>query len=517
MVVWLVYIVSAIISLYASWKVSWILLGIDVLAFALLFYFMYTLYIRSNQTVASKDVSVEDKDEIVSEMAQVTTKLVEESEKLKVDVDTLSTSTEKLREAQVLLGESVKDIEDATRILSGHMEVLDKYADISKSAADDTRRASSVLEEIGIKGQNIIGKMAESIEKIEKADKLNREMVERLSQRSKGLMSLLGTIEEIAKKTKLLALNAAIEAARAGEAGKGFAVVADEVRQLADKTHETLGKIETVLKEMDEAIQSVMESSNVISEDMKYVKDISGEAMSSFSSMIDNVSLVKDSIMQMLDVASKTMDISEDIGSSVSLVVKAKDNLITQSQVLDSVIESIENGAKDVLDSVNITADVVSKTAEKVFSEYEGKVRERIEPFVDRAMDVVKAYYDKYKRGEMSETQAKEGAKGELRRMKKGSLYIFVNNDRYYSVVNANRSLEGNNLEHITDPAGVPLVKKMVDGSRNAGESGYTLVYVWPKPDSGKISPKMSVAKWFEPWKWSIGTGIYIDEMFDKK
>jgi len=64
-------------------------------------------------------------------------------------------------------------------------------------------------------------------------------------------------IGSIAEQTKILALNAAIEAARAGEAGKGFGVVATEIRSLADSVSTSVGRIERLVRGIQEASRAL--------------------------------------------------------------------------------------------------------------------------------------------------------------------------------------------------------------------------------------------------------------------
>ena len=68
----------------------------------------------------------------------------------------------------------------------------------------------------------------------------------------------------------------------------------------------------------------------------------------------------------------------------------------------------------------------------------------------------------------------------------------------------------GKNLYSFKDPNGVQVIKELIDVSR--GADGGFVTYTWVKPTTKERSPKISYARSFEPWKWMIGTGVYIDE-----
>ncbi|MDD3117875.1 MAG: cache domain-containing protein, partial [Victivallales bacterium] len=65
------------------------------------------------------------------------------------------------------------------------------------------------------------------------------------------------------------------------------------------------------------------------------------------------------------------------------------------------------------------------------------------------------------------------------------------------------------------DPAtGRPLMDSFIRLCREKGE-GF-LEYHWPKPGQNALLPatnKISFVKWFKPWNWIIGTGVYLDDI----
>jgi signal transduction histidine kinase len=68
----------------------------------------------------------------------------------------------------------------------------------------------------------------------------------------------------------------------------------------------------------------------------------------------------------------------------------------------------------------------------------------------------------------------------------------------------------GKNLYTIEDINGVKVIEDLISVSREP-EGGY-VEYMWLKPTTGELSPKISYAKSFEPWGWMVGTGVYLDE-----
>lgn len=80
----------------------------------------------------------------------------------------------------------------------------------------------------------------------------------RLSEQTSQIGSISGLVSDLANQTNMLALNAAVEAVRAGEHGKGFAVVSGEIRKLADQSKNSAEKINALVQDIQNAINSTV-------------------------------------------------------------------------------------------------------------------------------------------------------------------------------------------------------------------------------------------------------------------
>ena len=69
----------------------------------------------------------------------------------------------------------------------------------------------------------------------------------------------------------------------------------------------------------------------------------------------------------------------------------------------------------------------------------------------------------------------------------------------------------GKNLINFKDTNGKLVIKELIDISKNI-DGGY-VNYVWNKPTTNRLSPKISYAISYKPWNWMIGSGIYLDDL----
>ncbi|WP_319532575.1 cache domain-containing protein [uncultured Cohaesibacter sp.] len=156
----------------------------------------------------------------------------------------------------------------------------------------------------------------------------------------------------------------------------------------------------------------------------------------------------------------------------------------------------------------------------EIYDDFQSMVqdaRNTVRTQVETANSLVVKYASDAKAGILSEEEAKDRARDALRSIRYNKDdYIFVsdyNPARYgMFVAHPDSKFEGKNL-YAEDQAGNAHTKTMIDMAINGG--GYT-DYEFPRLGESVPSPKVAYTKAYEPWQWSIGSALYIDDVYEK-
>ena len=113
--------------------------------------------------------------------------------------------------------------------------------------------------------------------------------------------------------------------------------------------------------------------------------------------------------------------------------------------------------------------------------------------------------------GKMTEAEAKQHAKDEIKQLRySGQEYFWINDMQPAMVMHPIKpELDGRDLSGFKDASGKLLYNDFVAMVKNNGE-GF-VPYLWPKPGSTAAVAKISYVKGFAPWGWVIGSGVYAD------
>ncbi len=135
---------------------------------------------------------------------------------------------------------------------------------------------------------------------------------------------------------------------------------------------------------------------------------------------------------------------------------------------------------------------------------------------VETAYAVIKGFDDQVKAGELSLEEAQESAKKVVRSLRyDGNEYFWINDMTPVMVMHPIKpALEGKNLSTTKDPNGKALFNEFVATVRKGG-AGY-VDYHWPKPGSEAPVPKVSYVKLYSSWGWIVGSGVYVDDVYQQ-
>ena len=92
--------------------------------------------------------------------------------------------------------------------------------------------------------------------------------------------------------------------------------------------------------------------------------------------------------------------------------------------------------------------------------------------------------------------------------------YFFVYDYDGNSIVHPRQAFRpGRNWFDLVDPDGDRVIANLI---QKAKEGGGLHQYKWEKPSSAAMADKLSFAAGLDKWQWMIGTGVYLDDVFEQ-
>jgi C4-dicarboxylate-specific signal transduction histidine kinase len=128
------------------------------------------------------------------------------------------------------------------------------------------------------------------------------------------------------------------------------------------------------------------------------------------------------------------------------------------------------------------------------------------------AHTVIAREYARQTAGEIDEATAKRNAVESLRVMRwANGEYFFIDDFEAHSVLLPIRpEYEGTDVSGLTDSSGTRFVLAQRD---LAVAGGGVIRYEFTKPGTRSAADKLSHVRPFEPWRWFVATGIYLDDV----
>jgi len=330
------------------------------------------IILEALESIGEGNLNISLKAESSREFRQLSSGISEMADNLKQMIINITSITDKLKNAAYIVSESSrnsnKGAEEIANVVNdlakGANEQAESVANGAESAKDALVRFEAIAKNIKYTvdstaavnkfvgaGISTISIQNEKMRRNAESSQMVDTAVDDLTDKAKEIGEITNVIAEIANQTNMLALNAAIEAARAGETGRGFAVVAEEVRKLAEDSTAAVNQISNIISEIQDRIENVKEQVNV---SLGVVKEQQA-AVNETEEVFGNISVSTKEVENQVNEVSQSADmIINSIVEIVSVMQSAAstEEITATTEEQHAIVEELSRTSENLTEMV---------------------------------------------------------------------------------------------------------------------------------------------------------------------
>jgi signal transduction histidine kinase len=92
--------------------------------------------------------------------------------------------------------------------------------------------------------------------------------------------------------------------------------------------------------------------------------------------------------------------------------------------------------------------------------------------------------------------------------------YFFILTEKAVEVLNGGfPELNGKSVWDLQDKEGHFFTREMIETARDSKSKNGFVEYIWHRPATYEKMTKITRVQWFEPFRWTIATGVYIEDL----
>ncbi|MBP2243073.1 methyl-accepting chemotaxis protein [Cytobacillus eiseniae] len=225
--------------------------------------------------------------------------------------------------------------------------------------------ANSIISMANESSQEM-SKMTVSFESLNETFKELIERVKSVEGNIRNVNEMTEIINSISDQTNLLALNAAIEAARAGESGKGFAVVANEIRNLAEKSKEFSGKIDSIIKGVSQDTGKMVASTEEVNKEIRLQREQLDATIHSFEEIIQAIESISPKIKETKESSVKIQEEKDRILEEIDQTGAIAEDVAASAEEISASAEEMSASTEEVTASAVSLGEMTNEMRNKM-------------------------------------------------------------------------------------------------------------------------------------------------------